>query len=562
MVSAHDVTRQLKTALVEVYADFNSLRAELFARTDALREELRVFQARDPQIHDELQCVMEGCKCATPATDQVVMEDVQVNVGSRLDDVELAVDKVRALCRNILRSNGTEGKDEFVKSIQHDVDGRHPPWGAAMWKAHFIERSGKDETNSLLAKTVADLWLKVDYLLEDQRRAPGEEHRGSVPESQSQAHFQDLFVELCEVESSVTSTLSAHKVVHHELSQEIQQLSHVTQGQICKVAVDIKSVAAGDIRDERDLESFAMSQDMSKNDICVRQRMQVMENVVSLEGSTWDAILLLGMRLGFSRFSDLGVALACVACVATQLVLCSIFITLNEEQLETWSTELEQVTAWAATESPTLVERLCVSDISLGTHYRQNLVVQVYFSYHKGITECLAMLAQVMWAIGVLNVVCRIEDVRSAIWSLGRTRRSEVELRLHRVTFVGFSRGRLCFATCVLGLRLSVLLFLATLGADILASTFDAWDLMLKVVLLHFVLHFDREAFQALIPAQYRTVLKQTNPMHVKTRKGLHQVILRIILVSCVVAVFFSWYHPRLNYLMTSVEEMCSVPST
>jgi len=562
MVSAHDVSRQLKTALVEVYADLNSLREEFFAKADALRQELSVFQGRNHLENGQARSSLANCKCAAPATDPDVMEDLPLNDGSRLGALELAVDKLRAICKSILRSSATSCKDEFVKSIQADVDCRDPPWGAAMWKAHFIEMSGKDETNSLLAKTVADLWLKVDYLLEDQRRAPGEEHRGSVPESQSQAHFQDLFVELCEVESSVTSTLSAHKVVHHELSQEIQQLSHVTQGQICKVAVDIKSVAAGDIRDERDLESFAMSQDMSKNDICVRQRMQVMENVVSLEGSTWDAILLLGMQLEFSRFSDVGVAVGCVACVGMQSMLCSIFLTLREDQLEGWTTYLDRVTAWAATESPSLVARLCDGDVTLSTNYRQFLIMQAYNSYHKGITECLAMLAQVMWAIGVLNVVCRIEDVRSAIWSLGRTRRSEVELRLHRVTFVGFSRGRLCFATCVLGLRLSVLLFLATLGADILASTFDAWDLMLKVVLLHFVLHFDREAFQALIPAQYRTVLKQTNPMHVKTRKGLHQVILRIILVSCVVAVFFSWYHPRLNYLMTSVEEMCSVPST
>jgi len=281
-----------------------------------------------------------------------------------------------------------------------------------------------------------------------------------------------------------------------------------------------------------------------------------------LEGSTWDAILLLGMQLEFSRFSDVGVAVGCVACVGMQILLCSIFATLKDEQWEDWETQLDRVTAWAATESPIQVARLCVGDVSLSTNYKQFLVLQAYNSYHQGITECLAMFAQVMWGIVVMNRVSRIEDVRSAIWSLGRTRRSEVELRLHRVTFVGFGRGRFCFATCVLGLRLSVLLFLATLGGDILASTFDSWDLLLRIVLLHFVLHFDREAFEAFVPAQYRTVLKQTNPMYVKTRKGLHQVILRILLVACVLAVYFSLYHPRLNDLLTSVEEMCSVPST
>jgi len=560
MVSAHDVTRQLKTALVEVYADFNSLRAELFARTDALREELRVFQAKDSQIHQDSHCQMDGCKCATPATDQVVMEDVQVNVGSRLDDLELAVDKVRALCRNILRSEGTEGKDEFVKSIHHDVDSRHPPWGAAMWKAHFIERSGKDETNSLLAKTVADLWLKVDFLFDDLRRAPGEKLHGLAPESRCEEHVADLFVELSGFQGSVTSTFSAHKAFHQELSKEIQQLSHVTKGNFCKVAQDIKSVANGQLKDERNLESFQLGLGSSTAAEPNKSWILLMENVVSLEGSTWDAILLLGMRLGFSRFSHLGVALACVACVAAQLILCTIFITLNADQLKTWSTELEQVTAWAATASPTLVERLCVSDISLGTHYRQNLVVQVYFSYHKGITECLAIMAQVMWALTVTNVIYRIEDVRSAFWNLGRTRRSEVELRLHRVTFVGISRGRLCFATSVLGLRLMVLLWLALLGADMLASTFDAWELLFKIVVLHFLLHFDTEAYQAFVPEEYQTVLDQTNPMHVKSRRGLQQVILLILSGSSVVVIFSTWSHPRLNQFTASVEEMCGYP--
>ena len=219
-----------------------------------------------------------------------------------------------------------------MKSIRHNVDSRYPPWGAAMWKAYFIERSGKDETNSLLANTVADLWLKVDFPFDDLRRAPGEKLHGLVPVSRCEEHVADLFVELSGFQGSVTSTLSVHKAFHQELSKEIQQMSHVTKGNFCKVAKVIKSVANGQLKDERDLESFQLGLGSSTAAEPNKSWILLMENNVSLEGSTWDAILLLGMRLGFSRFSHLGVALACVACVATQLILCTIFITLNTEQ--------------------------------------------------------------------------------------------------------------------------------------------------------------------------------------------------------------------------------------
>jgi len=452
-------------------------------------------------------------------------------------------------------------------------------WSAAMWNAHFIEQSGKDETNSLLAKTVADLWVKVDFLFDERQRAlwvnsgtnaklaslrdAGSAFADFVPESRCEAHVADLFVELNDVEGRLTSTMSAHHTIHEEMSKTIESLDGATQSSFEKVAEDIRALANGQVQDERQLESRALVKGPHYGEVEREQTRKLISSRacdVVLKGSTWDAVLLLGLEPDFNRVASIGVFMACVTSVIIQLVLCGVFVQYNRSFISRRYAFFDAVTTWAAAESPTTVGRLCVGDLTLGTYHRQFQLVSAYATYNLGLSESLSMVCLVIWLLSVMNVVLRIEDVRSAVWCLHQTK-TEVVLRLHRYSLLSFSRGRVMFSTCVLLLRLIIVLLLAVLGLDILSISVDPWDMVLKVVVLNFTLHFDEESYLAFVPAQYKIVVSQTNPMKVRSIRGPQQAVLLIFFGLCAVVSFSLLTSPRIESFKGTVKEMCSYAS-
>lgn len=249
----------------------------------------------------------------------------------------------------------------------------------------------------------------------------------------------------------------------------------------------------------------------------------------TLKGSTWDAMILVGLpivSLADSVFlvlnSLLNIFLQAVFCyIAYKNLASATANTLpSQESARRWRensahiVENADLTTWRS-----LATRVCNADASLITSFPQMYVIGLIDAYRDpvfadlrvGALLCFVVLT--VWLMMVINELQDVADALSALFWLPSSNGSVLQAVSQRLYFEGLSSRRRCFIVVIMMLRFSIAILLGVAGAIWLASTIDLAGLVVNGAALLFIFQIDELIFETLMPERIRQILERIVPL-------------------------------------------------
>lgn len=249
----------------------------------------------------------------------------------------------------------------------------------------------------------------------------------------------------------------------------------------------------------------------------------------TLKGSTWDAMILVGLpivSLADSVFlvlnSLLNIFLQAVFCYIAYRNLASTTATTlpSQESARRWRENSAHIVENAdSTTWRSLATRVCSGDASLITSFSQMYVIGLIDAYRDrvfadlcvGALLCFVVLT--VWLMMVINELQDVSDALSALFWLPRSNGSVLQAVSQRLCFEGLSLRRRYFIVVILMLRFSIAILLGVSGAIWLANTIDLAGLVVNGAALLFIFQIDELIFETLMPERIRQILERIVPL-------------------------------------------------
>jgi len=334
---------------------------------------------------------------------------------------------------------------------------------------------------------------------------------------------------------------------------------------IVKVTADLESVALGDVISTADLHCRQLTRSSHINKASLQDSLKEIvrvENMYSVRGNVWDAILLLGIDIIPMGVTGMMLMVASIlANVFIQLVICYFVCMLaytRDGQLD--ESLINDALLWRADVSSEMAERVCDHDFSLSVNSLQSQTHELYSNYFNEFSYILCCFMLIVWTLTIVREVNMVSHLLKAILMSRQERRTVMEIHMYRIYLVsvGIVKRRLIVVTCCIQFIICGLLLFA--GATWLSATETPEELLLNSVALAYVLEVDEVLYQIMCPPKIRAIIAQMQPLEyapLDERCSQHaRLVFRICQPVAILVIMFVSFFWRVNTRMGDMQRL------